>query len=181
MKKIVWNSYKTAIIGWSGYFAILMGVFATDDPRGGGVLAGLFVGVFLFAVLYGVFVWTPHKVYAMFGQRKELHKMAKEYKAMQITFRELFNQDLTESEIESKKGGIIGDEALPLGRYVWNEKYGYIEYYVHWLPHYRGDSHGKIYKNGKHESLPTLPQIGEVTQQELDLIEELKQKGLYVY
>ncbi|PTB83352.1 hypothetical protein C9926_03385, partial [Sulfurovum lithotrophicum] len=71
---------------------------------------------------------------------------------------------------------MIGDEVLPLGNYVWGKDDGgeYIEYYVSWLPHYRGDSHCKIYKDGTHEHLPTLPQIGEVTQCELDLREELR-------
>jgi len=109
--------------------------------------------------------------------QKQLAK--NEYGKMQITFRKRFNQDLTEEEISHKKGGLIGDEGLPLGNYVWNEKYCYIEYYVHWIPHYLGDSHGKIYKDGTHENLPTLPQMGEVTQRELDLREELKKKGLY--
>ena len=107
------------------------------------------------------------------------HLQDNEYGQMQIKFRELFNRDLTEEEIAHKKGGMIGDEALPLGRYVWDKRGEYIEYYVSWLPHYRGDSHGKIYKDGRHESLPTLPQIGEVTQRELDLKEELRMKGLY--
>ena len=66
-----------------------------------------------------------------------------------------------------------------LGNYVWGENNAYIEYYVHWLPHYRGDIHGKIYKDGTHENLPTLPQMGEVTQWELDLQEELRKKRLY--
>ena len=102
---------------------------------------------------------------------------------MQIVFQDLFNQDLTQEEVAHKQGGMIGDEALPLGNYVWGKDDGgeYIEYYVSWLPHYRGDSHGKIYKDGTHEHLPTLPQIGEVTQWELDLREELRKKGLYAY
>jgi len=107
------------------------------------------------------------------------HLQDNEYGQMQIRFRELFDQDLTEEEIAHKKGGIIGDECLPLGNYVWGENNAYIEYYVHWLPHYRGDSHGKIYKDGNLEDLPTLPQMGEVTQWEVELEEELKQKGLY--
>jgi hypothetical protein len=107
------------------------------------------------------------------------HLQDNEYGQMQIRFRELFDQDLTEEEIAHKKGGIIGDECLPLGNYVWDENNAYIEYYVHWLPHYRGDSHGKIYKDGTHENLPTLPQMGEVTQWELELKEELRKKGLY--
>lgn len=106
------------------------------------------------------------------------HLQGKEYGQMQIRFRELFNQDLTEEEVAHKKGGLIGDESLPLGNYIWGE-HDTIEYYVRWLPHSRGDSHGKIYKNGRHQNLPTLPQIGKVTQRELDLREELQKKGLY--
>lgn len=102
-----------------------------------------------------------------------------EYGAMMITFRDFFNQDLTEEEITHKNGGMIGDESLPLGSYIWGKKKEYIEYYVSWLPHARGDSHGKIYKDGTHEDLPTLPQIGKVTRWELDLKAELKEKGLY--
>ena len=97
---------------------------------------------------------------------------------MQLKFKILFNQDLTDDEIEHKKGGIIGDEALPLGRYLWNESDDYIEYYVSWLPHYRGDSHGIITRDGKHEHLATLPNIGDVTQAEIDLRKQLEKKGL---
>jgi hypothetical protein len=101
-----------------------------------------------------------------------------EYGAMQIKFRELFDQDMTQEQVEQKKSGLIGDEVMPLGEFVWSEDRSYVEYYVHWLPHYRGDSHGKIHKNGHHESLATLPQIGEVTDSEIKLRNELIQKGL---
>jgi len=106
-----------------------------------------------------------------------------EYGQMQIIFRDLFRQDLTQEEVAHKQGGMIGDEALPLGKYVWakDNRGECIEYYVSWIPHARGDSNGKIYKDGTHEHLPTLPQIGEVTQWELDLREELRKKGLYPY
>jgi len=101
-----------------------------------------------------------------------------EYGAMQIKFRELFNQDMTKKQVKNKRRGIIGDEAMPLGKFVWSKDKNYIEYYVQWLPRYRGDSHGIIHKNGRHESLPTLPQIGEVTQNEIKLRDELREKGL---
>jgi len=101
-----------------------------------------------------------------------------EYGAMQIKFRELFDQDMTQEQTEQKKGGLIGDEALPLGKFIWSEDGSYVEYYVQWLPHYRGDSHGKIHKNGHHENLATLPQIGKVTKSEIKLRDELTQKGL---
>jgi len=100
------------------------------------------------------------------------------YGEMQITFRNYFDQDMTAEEIEHKEDGIIGDEAMPLGKYIWNTDGKFIEYYVQWLPHYRGDSHGIIYKDGRHEPLPTLPQIGKVTQSETKLRTELKKKGL---
>jgi len=111
------------------------------------------------------------------------HLEENEYGQMQIVFRELFRQDLTQEEVAHKQGGMIGDEALPLGNYVWGKdnRGECIEYYVSWIPHARGDSHGKIYKDGTHEYLSTLPQIGEVTQRELDLREELRKKGLYAY
>lgn len=139
----------------------------------------------------GTNITTPPKWLAEMPSLKEVvgfpeltlyyqkHLAQSEYGQMQITFRQRFNQDLTEEEIFHKKGGLIGDECLPLGKYVWDEKYWYIEYYVHWIPHYLGDSHGRIYKDGTHEDLPTLSQIGEVTQWELDLREELEKKGLY--
>ncbi len=101
-----------------------------------------------------------------------------EYGVMQIKFRELFDQDMTQEQIEKKMSGIIGDEAMPLGKFVWSRDWSSIEYYVQWLPHYRGDSHGIIHKDGRHESLPTLPQIGEVTQSEIQLREQLTKKGL---
>jgi hypothetical protein len=101
-----------------------------------------------------------------------------EYGAMQIKFRELFNQDMTEEQIKQKRSGIIGDESMPLGKFIWSKDWNSIEYYVQWLPHYRGDSHGIIYKNGHHESLSTLPQMGEVTQSEIKLREQLTKKGL---
>ncbi|PSF06223.1 hypothetical protein C7H09_10840 [Marinobacter fuscus] len=93
-------------------------------------------------------------------------------------FRELFDQELSDDELNNKTGGIIGDEALQLGVYIWLHNQSAIEYYVSWLPHYRGDSHGIIYKNGKHELLATLPQIGKVTKAELELRAELERKGL---
>ena len=102
-----------------------------------------------------------------------------EYGAMQIKFRELFDQDMTQKQIEQKRSGIIGDEVVPLGKFVWSKDGLFIEYYVQWLPHYRGDSHGIIYKNGRHESLPTLPQMGKVTEGEIKLREQLTKKGLF--
>ncbi|WP_457749132.1 hypothetical protein [Sulfurimonas sp.] len=102
-----------------------------------------------------------------------------EYEAMQAKFRELFDQNLTQKQIEQKKDGIIGDEAMPLGKFIWSDDGSYIEYYVEWLPHYRGDSHGIIHKDGRHESLPTLPQIGEITQSEIQLREELTKRGFF--
>jgi hypothetical protein len=104
--------------------------------------------------------------------------ISKGYNEMREEFERSFKQELTENEIINKKGGMIGDEALPLGKYVWGDNFEYIEYYVSWLPHYRGDSHGIIYKDGKHEHLDSLTNIFEVTQKELDLDKELKEKGL---
>ena len=95
-----------------------------------------------------------------------------------MKFHELFDQELSDIEINNKTGGIIGDEALELGVYIWLHDQNAIEYYVSWLPHYRGDSHGIIYEDGKHEHLATLPQIGEVTKSELELRAELERKGL---
>jgi len=106
-----------------------------------------------------------------------LEEVKKDFEAMQKTFKELFNQELTNEEINYERGGMIGDEAMPLGRYIWINS-DCIEYYVQWLPHYRGDSHGYIYKDGTHEHLPTLPQVGEVTQREADLRNALNEKGL---
>jgi len=111
-----------------------------------------------------------------------MKRVYSDYEQMQIVFSDLFSQALTDEEIAHQEGGIIGDEAVPLGNYVWgrDNRGEYIEYYVSWIPHYRGDSHGKIYKDGTHEHLPTLPHIGEVTQWEIDLKEALRKKGLYV-
>lgn len=100
------------------------------------------------------------------------------YKKMQLEFQRCFNQVLTDNEIDHKKSGLIGDESLELGAYVWDKDHNYIEYYVNWLPHYRGDSHGIIYKDGKHEHLETLPQIGNISSKELSLRKELVNKGL---
>jgi len=102
------------------------------------------------------------------------------YKGMQERFLACFNQVLSDEEITHKKGGMIGDEVFPLGKYIWGKEGDYIEYYVASLSHFEGDSHGKIYQNGTHEHLPTLPQIGDVTQWEMDLREELKGKGFRV-
>jgi len=49
----------------------------------------------------------------------------KGFEAMQTIFKELFDQDL----IYYKTGGLIGDEAIPLGRYIWINS-ECIEYYV---------------------------------------------------
>lgn len=105
------------------------------------------------------------------------------YKKMQKRFQSCFDQELTDDDIASKKGGIIGDENLELGTYVWSKDHSdndhsYIEYYVHWLPHIRGDSHGIIYKDGTHEHLDTLPTMGDVSPEELSLRKELVDKGL---
>jgi|GEM_PF-6008472 len=102
------------------------------------------------------------------------------YQELRDLFMDLFYQELSDEDIRCKRPGIIGDEALPLGNYVWgeDEKGVYLEYYVSWIPHYRGDSHGKIYTDGTHEHLPTLPQIGEVTPEESALRRELEAKGL---
>lgn len=103
---------------------------------------------------------------------------SKEYERMKLEFKRFFNQDLTEDEIGHQEGGIIGDEAMPLGRYVWDKSHDFIEYYVSWLPHYRGDSHGIIYKDGTHQELAVLPHIGEVSPAECALRKELEEKGL---
>ena len=58
------------------------------------------------------------------------HLENNEYGQMQIVFRDLFDQDLTEEEVAHKEGGMIGDEALPLGQYVWDKKNDCIEYYI---------------------------------------------------
>lgn len=100
------------------------------------------------------------------------------YRELAEKFHELFNQKLSDDEIENKTDGVIGDESLELGAYVWLLDKNAVEYYVSWLPHYRGDSHGIIYADGKHEHLATLPQIGEVTKTELELRAELERKGL---
>lgn len=100
------------------------------------------------------------------------------YRGLIAKFDELFQQTLSDDEINHKTGGIIGEEALVLGSYIWLQDQDAIEYYVSWLPHYRGDSHGVIYADGRHESLATLPQIGEVTQAEQELRAELQRKGL---
>jgi len=116
------------------------------------------------------------------GLEVELHfqKVLKtaQYGAMMIIFRELFDQDITQEQVEKKRGGLIGDEAMPLGRFVWSGDWSHIEYYVQWLPHYRGDSHGKIFKDGRHEQLPTLLQIGKITESETKLRADLEKKGL---
>jgi hypothetical protein len=85
----------------------------------------------------------------------------KTYCKMAAEFEKRFRQTLTEQEISDKKPGMIGDEACPLGRFVWDKKRDYIEYYVSWLPHYRGDSHGIIDSDGIHERLETLPLLGD--------------------
>lgn len=101
-----------------------------------------------------------------------------EYERMKDIFEKCFEQELSDYEITHKKGGIIGDEAMPLGKYIWDERNNFIEYYVSWLPHYRGDSHGRIYKDGRHEHLDILPQIGKVTPEEIALRKQLEEKGL---
>ncbi len=106
-----------------------------------------------------------------YSNKDKYHKLA-------TKFQELFGQELSHDEINNRTGGIIGDEALELGAYIWLDDKNAIEYYVSWLPHYRGDSHGIIYEDGTHKHLPTLPQIGEVTKAELKLRAELKRKGL---
>lgn len=101
-----------------------------------------------------------------------------EYEIMRKEFEKFFDQELTDDEIANKAGGIIGEDAMRLGKYIWDENNNWIEYYVRWLPHYRGDSHGKIYKDGTHEHLDTLPQVGKVDQSELDLRAYLEERGL---
>ncbi len=106
------------------------------------------------------------------------HLSKNKYHRLAAKFHELFNQELSDNEINNKTGGIIGDESLELGAYIWLNDQNAIEYYVSWSPHYRGDSHGIIYKDGKYQHLATLPQIGEVTESELELRSELERKGL---
>lgn len=144
--------------------------------------AKLFAIVFVILLAMAV-LWFCYKVLKK-GASMIMSKTRKQdvssYKGMQERFLSCFNQVLSDEEIAHKKGAMLGDEALPLGNYIWTKDATYIEYYVSWLPHYRGDSHGKIYKDGTREHLPTLPQIGEVTQREMDLREELKGKGFWV-
>ena len=100
------------------------------------------------------------------------------YSGLISKFSELFDQTLSHDEIANRTSGIIGEEALPLGNYIWLKNQGAIEYYVSWIPHYRGDSHGVIYEDGRHEELATLSHIGEVTKAEQELRAELQRKGL---
>jgi len=70
MKKILWNIYKIFSILLAGYVAILLSSFTIEHLNSDGVILGLFVGFFLFALFYGVFVWMPHKVYAAVFPKK---------------------------------------------------------------------------------------------------------------
>lgn len=104
--------------------------------------------------------------------------ISEEYRGLIAEFRKFFNRILRDDEVDLKEGGLVGDEDVELGLYIWDKNQNSIEYYVNWLPHYRGSSHGIIYKDGRHEHLATLPQFGEVTQAELVLRKELEEKGL---
>ncbi|WP_295422132.1 leucine-rich repeat domain-containing protein [Sulfurovum sp.] len=100
------------------------------------------------------------------------------YGAMKITFRKRFAIDLLDTGLKVKKPTMIGDEEWPLGTYVWvNDKYEgeYIEYYLQsrW-----SDSHGKIYKDGKHVSLQALWDMGPINDEYNKLSKELRKKGL---
>ncbi|MDD5387318.1 MAG: leucine-rich repeat domain-containing protein [Sulfuricurvum sp.] len=100
-----------------------------------------------------------------------------EYGAMKITFRHRLEQDLMDEELHSQTPFLIGDEGWPMGRAIWgvDERGEHIEYYLNsrW-----GDTHGKIYKDGTHEFLPVLPQMGKVSEWESNYRVELTMKGL---
>jgi hypothetical protein len=103
---------------------------------------------------------------------------SEEYGSLKISFRKILDQDLSDEEITHKQPTLVGDEGWPLGMYVWgnDQKRGeYIEYYLrsHW-----GDSHGKIFKDGEHERLKALSQIGPIDGTYTKLDEYLREKGL---
>lgn len=101
-----------------------------------------------------------------------------EYGAMKITFRKVIGIDLKDEGLKVKEPTMLGEEDWPLGTYIWvnDKKEGeYLEYYLssRW-----GDSHGKIYKNGKHISLQALWQMGPINEEYNKLYRELNKKGL---
>jgi hypothetical protein len=106
----------------------------------------------------------------------------KEYEGMRQEFKKWFGRDLTDDEIAHKKGGVIPDEDFPMGSYVWDDSQDFIEYYIQWMPRFRGDDHGIIYKDGRHEPLMTFNDNnflrGELSQEETAIRKELVRKGL---
>jgi len=101
-----------------------------------------------------------------------------EYGAMKITFRKVIGTDLENEGLRVKKPTMIGEEDWPLGRYIWKSSKNEGEYLEYYLESRWGDSHGKIYKNGGHESLQALWQMGPVNEEYNKLYRELSKKGL---
>ena len=75
MVKILWHTYKTIAILVIAYLVLSVSKGTLDDPSRGMGLA-VFVGSFLFAILYAMFVFVPHKLYGwVFGSGKKEEKI----------------------------------------------------------------------------------------------------------
>lgn len=101
-----------------------------------------------------------------------------EYEAMKITYRKIMGIDLLDEGIKVKEATMIGDEEWPLGTYIWKSDFKKGEYLEYYLKSRWGDRHGKIYKNGVHESLQALWEIGPINDEYFKLYNELKKKRL---
>lgn len=99
------------------------------------------------------------------------------YGPLKITFRHVLHQDLSDAEIASKARGLIGDEGWPEGCFIWgdDERGEHIEYY---LSSRRGDRHGRIDRDGRHEVLAALWQTGPIDAEYQALYRDLQGKGL---
>ena len=53
MKKVLWYTYVTVVVIFFGYLALILGAFATDDPR-----TPLYEAVILGLSLFFVPVWV---------------------------------------------------------------------------------------------------------------------------
>jgi len=65
---LLWILYTLAVVCIVGYFAVLLGIFATDAPSTT-MMGGVVVGTLIFVLGMVVLIWLPYKVYRFIREK----------------------------------------------------------------------------------------------------------------
>jgi len=70
IRKVLWFAYVVTVVCFVGYFAVLLGIFATDAP-GTTIFSAYLVGGAVFAVGMTIWVVLPLMLYRYLKKRAE--------------------------------------------------------------------------------------------------------------